>query len=95
MKRHYHLYSFIGNSLMALSLGGLALLGLLTNVMTAAWLFGWGLMFALVFAIGKVIDQEVDDMDKVTAHEIIGLVKEQGNDDCTCRTVDPAIDVTG
>lgn len=70
IKKHYHLYSFIGNTMMAIAMGGLALLGILTDVMTVGWLIGWGVMFALIFALGKLIDQEVDDIDKVGKHEL-------------------------
>lgn len=70
IKNHYHLYSFIANTLMAVAMGGLALLGLLNNVMTVGWLVGWGIMFALIFVLGKIIDQEVDDIDKVGKYEL-------------------------
>lgn len=66
--KNYHLYSFFANMLNALSMAGLALLGLLTETMTVAWLIGWGLAFAGMFFIGKLLDQEIDDLDKVKEH---------------------------
>lgn len=65
---HYHLYSFIANMLIAVSMAGLALVGVLTDTMTVAWLVGWGLAFATMFWLGKLLDQEIDDMDKVKGH---------------------------
>lgn len=66
--KHYQLYSLIANTLNAVSMAGLALLGLLTDTMTAAWLIGWGVMFALMFCLGKLLNQEIDDLDKVKGH---------------------------
>lgn len=66
--KNYHFYSFIANALTALSMAGLALLGILTDSMTVAWLLGWGIMFATLFFIGKLLDQEIDDLTKVKEH---------------------------
>lgn len=67
--RHYHLYSFTANLLNAISMAGLALLGVLTDTLTIAWLVGWGFMFAIMFCIGRLLDQEIDDLDKVKQHQ--------------------------
>lgn len=66
--RNYHTYSFIANLLNAVSMAGLALLGVLTDTLAVAWLVGWGFMFAIMFGIGKLLDQEIDDLDKVKQH---------------------------
>lgn len=66
--KHYHLYSFIANALNALSMAGLAFLGILTDTMTVAWLIGWGLMFVGMFFLGQLLNQEIDDLDKVKGH---------------------------
>lgn len=66
--KHYRIYSFTANALNAVGLAGLALLGILTEQITVAWLFGWGLMFATLLGIGKLLDQEIDDLDKVKEH---------------------------
>lgn len=66
--KHYHLYSFIANLLNALSMAGLALLGILTDVMTIAWLIGWGVAFAAMFFVGRLLNQEIDDLGKVKEH---------------------------
>src|ERR1051325_6063296 len=69
MKTHYHLYSFLANGLIAVSMAGLALVGVLTQDMAVTWLIGWGAFFAVMFGLGKLLDQEVDDIDKVDEHE--------------------------
>lgn len=66
--KHYHVYSFIANFLSAIGMAGLALLGILTDTMTIAWLVGWGIMFASLLFIGKLLDQEIDDLEKVKEH---------------------------
>lgn len=66
--KHYQLYSFTANMLNAISMAGLALLGVLTDSMAAAWLVGWGIMFAVMFGLGKLLNQEIDDLDKVKDH---------------------------
>lgn len=67
--KHYRLYSFTANSLSAISMAGFALLGLLNDTMAVTWLVGWGIMFALMLGIGKLLDQEIDDLDKVKEHD--------------------------
>lgn len=68
MCKHYHLYSFTANMLNAVSMAGLAYLGVLTDTMTMNWLVGWGIMFAVMFGLGKLLNQEIDDMNKVKEH---------------------------
>lgn len=75
--KHYHLYSFIANMLNAVSMAGLALLGILTDTMAVTWLVGWGIMFAAMFGLGKLLNQEIDDMDKVRSHNC---------DESACKT---------
>lgn len=66
---NYHTYSLIANSLIALSIAGLSLLGVLTTVLTTTALVVWAVLLSVLFGVGKLIDQEVDDLDKVTAHQ--------------------------
>lgn len=68
MCKHYHLYSFMANMLNAVSMAGLAYLGILTDTMTMNWLVGWGIMFAVMFGLGRLLNQEIDDMTKVKEH---------------------------
>lgn len=76
MCKHYHTYSFVANGLIAISMAGLAFLGILTNAMTITALICWGGLFAVIFALGKWLDQEVEDMDKVAHHdEVVCNVK--------------------
>lgn len=79
--RHYHLYSFTANLLNAISMAGLALLGVLTDTLAVTWLVGWGFMFAIMFGIGKLLDQEIDDLDKVNQHS--ECAEENANDRTT------------
>ena len=81
MCKHYHTYSFIANGLIAVSMAGLAFLGVLTHAMTVTAMVCWGGLFALIFALGKWLDQEVEDMDKVTNHEEVACdIKSAGKD---------------
>lgn len=66
---HYNTYSLIANTLIALSIAGLSLLGVLTTILTSTVLIVWAIIFAGLFGIGKLLDQEVDDLDKVKAHQ--------------------------
>lgn len=66
--RNYHSYSIAANLMIALSIAGFALLGILTTTLTGAALISWGFLFAAIYGIGKLLDQEVDDLDKVKAH---------------------------
>lgn len=66
--KHYHFYSFTANMLNAVSMAGLAYLGILTDTMTLNWLVGWGIMFAVMFGLGKLLNQEIEDMNKVKEH---------------------------
>lgn len=66
--KHYQRYSFVANVLNAVSMAGLALLGVLTDTMTVRWLVIWGVMFAVLFGLGKLLNQEIDDIDKVMGH---------------------------
>lgn len=69
MCKHYHTYSFVANGMVAVAMAGLTLLGVLNTTITVAALMAWGGLFAILFAVGKWLDQEVEDVDKVTEHE--------------------------
>lgn len=68
LTKHYPKYSLLANALIALGFAGMALLGVLNSVLTAAALIAWGILVASLYAIGKLLDQEVEDLDKVKAH---------------------------
>lgn len=68
MCKHYHTYSLVANGLTAMAVAGLALLGVLNGVLTAAAMLAWGVLFALIYTVGKWLDQEVEDIDKVIEH---------------------------
>ena len=67
--KYYVNYSFIANALIALGFAGLALLGLLNTILTATALVVWGCVLGGLYALGKLLDQEVDDLDKVRKHK--------------------------
>lgn len=68
MCKHYNKYSFVANFLMAVSMAGLGFLGILNSQLATNMLIGWGVLFASLYGVGKLIDQEIDDLDKVGAH---------------------------
>lgn len=65
---HYSKYSLAANIFIALSIAGLALLGVLTTILTATMLIGWSVTFSLLYAIGKLLDQEIEDLEKNRGH---------------------------
>lgn len=67
--KHYHAYSLLSNALLAIAIAGLALLGVLNTMLTATMLVSWGCVLAAIYFLGKWLDQEVDDLDKVGKHE--------------------------
>lgn len=65
---NYHAYSISANIMIALAIAGFSLLGVLTSTLTTAALIFWGFVLAGIYGVGKLLDQEVDDLDKVKAH---------------------------
>lgn len=66
---YYSVYSLIANLLNAVAMAGLVYLGFLTDTMALNWLIGWGITFAVMFGLGKLLNQEIDDLDKVMEHK--------------------------
>jgi len=58
----------LANTLIALAMAGFALLGVLNTALTLMMLVTWGGVFACLYAVGKLLDQEVDDLDKIKGH---------------------------
>jgi len=58
----------LANTLVALAMAGFALLGVLNTALTLMMLVTWGGVFACLYAVGKLLDQEVDDLDKIKGH---------------------------
>lgn len=65
MRDHYAIYSFVANVIVALAIAGFALLGVLNTVLTVSALVTWAIVFAALYSVGKWLDQEVDDLDKL------------------------------
>lgn len=66
--KYYSRYSMLANTLIALALAGFALLGILSTALTVVMLATWGGGFACLYTVGKLLDQEVDDLEKVKGH---------------------------
>lgn len=94
--KYYSRYSMLANTLIALALAGFALLGILSTALTVVMLATWGGVFAGLYAVGKLLDQEVDDLEKVKGHmryEDNGNAKcceRKSTDSCVCSTDDPS-----
>lgn len=69
MCKHYHAYSIAANTMLAVAMAGLALLGVLNTMLTATMLVGLGGILAAIYFLGKWLDQEVEDLDKVSKHD--------------------------
>jgi len=60
--RSYSSLSIIANILVALSISGLAVLGVISNVLAIPLLVGLAVSFGVLGLIGRVIDQGLDDV---------------------------------
>jgi len=59
--KSYSSLSIVANILVALSISGLAVLGVISDVVAIPILVGLAITFGLVGLIGRVVDQELDD----------------------------------
>lgn len=53
--------SLIGNALVALSISGLAVLGIISDTVALPVLIWFGVLFGVAGVIGRTIDETVDD----------------------------------
>lgn len=60
--KSYSSLSIIANILVALSISGLAVLGVISNVLAIPLLVGLAITFGVVGIIGRVVDQGIDDL---------------------------------
>lgn len=60
--KSYSSLSIVANILVALSVSGLAVLGVISNVIAIPLLVGLAITFGVVGLLGRVIDQELDDV---------------------------------
>lgn len=60
--KSYSSWSIIANILVALSISGLAVLGVISNVLAIPVLVGLAITFGLVGLFGRVVDQGLDDI---------------------------------
>lgn len=60
--KSYSSLSIIANVLVALSISGLAVLGVISNVLAIPLLVGLAITFGLAGLVGRVVDQELDDV---------------------------------
>jgi hypothetical protein len=60
--KSYSSWSIIANILIALSVSGLSVLGVISNVLAIPLLVGLAITFGVVGLLGRVIDQGLDDV---------------------------------
>lgn len=60
--KSYSSLSIIANILIALSVSGLSVLGVISNVLAIPLLVGLAITFGVVGLLGRVIDQGLDDV---------------------------------
>ena len=60
--KSYSSWSIIANILVALSISGLAVLGVISNVLAIPLLLGLAITFGVIGLLGRVIDQGLDDV---------------------------------
>jgi hypothetical protein len=72
VKEQYSFWSTLTNAMIALGMAGITLLGVLSPLITTVALVGWGVFLALTYFIGKFLDQQIEDMDKVYRRESSG-----------------------
>lgn len=60
--KSYSSLSIIANILVALSISGLAVLGVISNVLAIPLLVGLAITLGVVGLIGRVVDQGLDDI---------------------------------
>ena len=60
--RSYSSLSIIANILVALSISGLAVLGVISNVLAIPLLLGLAISFGVLGLLGRVLDQGLDDV---------------------------------
>lgn len=62
--RSYSSLSIIANILVALSISGLAVLGVISNVLAIPLLVGLAIFFGILGLVGRTVDQSLDDLHK-------------------------------
>lgn len=60
--KSYSSLSILANVLVALSVSGLAVLGVISNVLAIPLLVGLAITFGVVGLVGRVVDQGLDDV---------------------------------
>lgn len=60
--KSYSSWSIIANILIALSISGLSVLGVVSNVLAIPLLVGLAITFGVVGLLGRVIDQGLDEV---------------------------------
>lgn len=69
IRKHYALVNGITNGMIALGMAGLAVLGVITPMLTTFAVLGWGSFLGATYFMGKFLDQQIEDMDKVDTCE--------------------------
>jgi predicted membrane metal-binding protein len=63
LTKSYSSLSILANILVALSISGLSVLGVISNVIAIPLLVGLAITFGLVGLAGRVIDQGIEDIE--------------------------------
>jgi hypothetical protein len=67
--KSYSSWSIIANILVALSVSGLSILGVVSNVIAIPLLVGLAIFFGILGLIGRTVDQSLDDIRDDTKQE--------------------------
>ena len=68
--RSYSSLSIIANILVALSISGLAVLGVISNVLAIPLLVGLAIFFGILGLVGRAVDQSLDDLHKEGEYDV-------------------------
>lgn len=62
LSKHYNKFNILSNILIALGVVGFSVLGVFSNIMTMTALVFWGVWLALLYFVGKYLDEQLDDI---------------------------------
>lgn len=65
VKEQYSFWSTLTNAMIAFGVAGLTLLGVISPMLTTLALVVWGVLLSFTYFLGKFLDQQIEDMEKV------------------------------
>lgn len=66
LSKHYNKFNILSNILIASGVVGFSVLGVFSNIMTMTALVFWGVWLALLYFVGKYLDEQLDDISANT-----------------------------